>query len=83
MDIVPAFWIVKVIPSELALMNWKVKSLVKLCTFTGVVNQALLASACPPSVNCKRVPFNLVRPLNCKPVAVNPEAKLIVGEPPL
>jgi len=81
--VVPAFWMVKVIPSELALMNWKVKSLVKVCTLTGVVNQALLASPCPPSVNCKRVPFSLVRPLNCKPVAENPEAKLMLGEPPL
>src|SRR5438270_12527150 len=70
----------KVITSELALMNWKVKSLMKVCTLTGVVYQALLASACPPSVNCKRVPFSLVRPLNCRPVAVNPEAKLMLGE---
>ena len=81
--VAPAFWMVKVIPSELALMNWKVKSLVKVCTLIGVVNQALLASPCPPSVNCKRVPFSLVRPLNCKPVAENPEAKLMLGEPPL
>ena len=49
--------------------------------FTGVANQALAASVCPPSVNCNRVPFSFARPLNCKPVEVNPEAKLMLGEP--
>src|ERR1700687_1348433 len=69
-------------PSALGLVSWKLKSVVKLCTFTGVVNQALLASDCPPSVSRKRVPFSLVRPLELKPVAVKPEAKLMVVEPP-
>ena len=50
--------------------------------FTGVANQALAASVCPPSVNCNRVPFSFARPLNCKPVEVNPGAKLMLGEPP-
>src|SRR3954469_1639582 len=56
------------------------KSVVKLCTLTGVVNQALDASDAPPSVNCKRVPFSFVLPLDCKPVGVKPEAKLIAVE---
>ena len=51
----------------------------KLCTFTGVVNQALLASDCPPSVSRKRVPFSVVRPWNANPVPVKPEAKLILA----
>src|ERR1700686_4667177 len=71
----------KVIPSALGLVSWKLKSVVKLCTFTGVVNHALEASDWPPSVNSKRVPFNFVLPLDAKPVAVKPEPKLIGVEP--
>src|SRR6266404_1156786 len=77
----PAFWIANVMPSALGVVNWKLKSVVKLCTFTGVVNQALEASDWPPSVNSKRVPFNFVLPLDAKPVAVKPEPKLMAVEP--
>src|SRR5712692_5804326 len=72
----------KVMPSALGFVSCKLKSVVKLCTFTGVVNHALPASDCPPSVNSRRVPFSLVRPLNCKPVAEKPELKLMEVAPP-
>src|SRR5438270_606362 len=79
---VPAVWIVKVMPSELALMNWNAKSLVKDCTFTGVVNHALPASPDPPSVSCKVPLLRLVRPLNCKPLEEVKLGKLMVEPPP-
>src|SRR6266853_3578084 len=75
-------WIVKVIPSALGVFNWKVKLFVKLCTFTGVFQYALAASnVAAVSVSCSRVPLILVCPLNCIPVCVKPEPKLIAVVP--
>src|ERR1700687_4086488 len=74
----------KVKPSAVALVNWKVKSLVKVCTLTGVVQKALATSKVVAlSVSCRRVPLGLVCPLNCKPVAEKPELKLTGVEPPV
>jgi len=62
------FWIAKVIPSAIGFDNWKVKSVVKACTFTGVTYHAEDASFCPPSVNCSRessscaFPFSTIWP---------------------
>ena len=46
----------------------------KLCTFTGVVYKALLASlvCCATGVSRSRVPFSAVLPFSLSPVAVNP-----------
>src|ERR1700758_3702541 len=65
-------------PSALGLVNWNMKSLVNDCTLTGVVQNALATSpAALASVSGKREPLSLVCPLNCIPVAVKPEPKLI------
>ena len=57
------FWITNAIPSQLALVNWKLKFVVKLCTFTAVVKKqgrkwryivdhASTNPAAPPSPAC-------------------------------
>ena len=43
MAVAPAFWMVNVKPSATGFVNWNVKSLVKVCTLTGVVQKALAA----------------------------------------
>ena len=71
---------VKVKPSACALVSWKVKFVVKLATFTGVVKKTLPASVCPPFVNSSWLLARTAVPLNCKPVElVKPEAKLMLG----
>lgn len=58
-------------------IQWKLKSLVKLCTFTGVFQYALATSnVAAVFVSCSRVPLIVVCPLNCIPVWVKPEPKL-------
>src|ERR1700731_4174928 len=75
-------WIVKVKPSAVGVFTWKLKSLVKLCTFTGVFQYALATSNVGAVfVSCSRVPLIVVRPLNCIPVCVKPEPKLIAAVP--
>ena len=74
----PAFWIVKVKPSACGAVSWNVNLLVKDCTLTGMVQKALATSlVVTESVSWRRVPFNVVCPLNCIPVAEKPVAKLI------
>src|ERR1700720_2656294 len=68
---------VKVKPSAFGLVTWKVKSLVNVCTLTGVVQKALATSfVAVVSVSWRRVPLSLVCPLNCKPAAEKPGRKL-------
>jgi hypothetical protein len=75
---------VNVNPSAFGLVNWNVNVFVKLCTFTGVVQNALAAWLVDVvSVSCNLVPFSLVCPLSCSPPAVKPVPKLTVGFPPL
>ena len=59
-------------PSAAALVSWKLKSLVKDCTLTGVLKNALLASPDPPSVNRRRVPLMAALPFSVRPAEVNP-----------
>jgi hypothetical protein len=77
-------WIAKVMPSAFALLNWKVKSLVKFWIFTGVLYQAVPASLTTPSVSCRRVSSRSVLPLKVMELAeaLKPLGKLIpVPEP--
>src|ERR1700730_6263038 len=74
---------VNVSPSAFGVVCWNVKSLVKVCTFTGVVQNALADSlAAVVSVSCWRVPLSLVCPLNCRPAAEKPEPKLTAAVVP-
>ena len=67
-------------PSAIASESWKVKSVVKLVMFIGVVKKALPASVCPPFVNCRRLSSRSVEPLNYMPVGVaKPIPKLMVA----
>src|SRR5271154_3889115 len=71
---------VKVKPSATALVSWKVKFVVKLLMFTGVVKNTLPASVSPPLVNSSWLLARTAVPLNCKPAEVaKPEAKLMFG----
>ena len=75
--IVPVFWIVNVNPSAVQLPageSWKLKSVVKVCTFTGDPNQALLASFTPPPVSRSRAPFRKAWPLSARPADEKPAA---------
>jgi hypothetical protein len=71
---------VKVKPSATALVSWKVKFVVKLLMFMGVVKKTLPASVPPPFVNSSWLETRAAEPLNCKPVEVaKPEPKLMFG----
>ena len=57
----PVFWMVKVKPSAVGEVSWNVKSLVKDCTLTGVVQNADAFSwVAVVSVSWRRVPLSLV-----------------------
>src|SRR5580704_10309424 len=76
---------VKVKPSAFGLVSWKLKSLVNVCTLTGVVQKALATSyVAVVSDSWRRVPLSLVCPLNCRPAPEKPEPKLtaLVDPPP-
>src|ERR1700691_2784231 len=67
-------------PSACALVSWKVKFVVKLLMFTGVVKKTLPASISPPFVSSSWLLARAAEPLNWKPVElVKPVAKLILG----
>src|SRR5450755_1489499 len=68
---------VKVMPSATGVVNWKVKSLLKVCTFTGVEYHAVPASLPPPSVKRSLEPFRAAVPFSAIPVPVKPPAKPI------
>src|SRR5580700_5112281 len=77
---------VKVKPSAFGLVSWKLKSLVNVCTLTGVVQKALATSyVAVVSDSWRRVPFSLVCPLNCRPAPEKPEPQLtaLVDPPPV
>src|SRR5258708_97697 len=76
---------VKVKPSAFGLVTWKVKSLVNVCTLTGVVQKALATSyVAVVSGSGRRGPLSVVCPLNWRPAAEKPEPKLTAPvDPPV
>ncbi len=69
---------VKVNPSALAEVCWKLKSVTKLWILTGVAYQAVRASPGPPSVSCSAPPL-MVALFRTSPVPVKLDGKLMVG----
>jgi hypothetical protein len=63
-------------PSPFAFVTWKLKSVMKDCTFTSVLRNPLPASPVPPSVSRNRVPVMTALPFNVRPEDGNPFPKL-------
>src|SRR5882762_7091882 len=70
-------------PSAFGVVSWNMKSVVKVCTFTGMLNQPLPASLAPPSVKRKRVPLRTALPFSARPLEEKPEPKLIPEDTPV
>ena len=72
---------VKVKPSAFAALSWKLKSVVKLCTLTGVEYQTALACT-PPLVlvNCSVLLVTAALPMRLRPVEeLKPVGSLTTG----
>src|SRR5271168_3303996 len=65
----PTPWMVKVKPSALGLVSWKLKLVLNCWMFTGVVAKALRASLWLPSVNWSELPTRVAPPFR------------VIGEP--
>ena len=65
-------------PSAIAEVCWKLKSVVNPATLTGLVNHAPRSSPLPPSVSCN-APLTIDEPNKFSPVAVMVVGKLITG----
>jgi len=66
----PAFWIVNVSPSAMfaaAGVIWKLKSVVKFCTLTGVALHTARASLLPPFVSSRALPLSAAPPTRLRP----------------
>ena len=58
---------VKVKPSALGLVSWKLKLVLNCATLSGVAKKALRASNAPPSVRVSELPFNAAPPFRMSP----------------
>ena len=78
-----AFCSAKVKPSAVAEVSWKSKSVVKLCTLTGVVYHTAFACTPPAAVvSCSAVPVSVAPPTKLRPaVLVKPVGSLMTGVP--